>query len=207
MQDMQPNQPLGPSSPVPNPYDFITNPGQRPKRQLFGGGGSLTKRIILVVGGAVLLMIIIAIVVSFLTSGGSSNLNSLKSIVAQQQELARVAGIGADKAQDSTIRSYALTAKLSVTSQQQKLIAYLESKNVKLSKEELAAKQDKSVDEALDAATSSNRFDEAFNEELTGQLNNYATDLQEAFDSTSNQNGKTVLSDSYSSTAIILGPK
>lgn len=204
---MQPNQPVGPSSPAPNPYDFITNSPQKPRKQLFGGGGSFKSRLILIIGGAVLLMIILAIITSLLTAGSSGNTNALKTMVAQQQELARVAAIGADKSQDSTIRSRALTAKLSATTQQQKLTAYLEKRNIKLTKEELAANQDKSVDEALEAAAASNRFDEAFNEELISQLNTYAAALQDAYESAGNEESKKLLSDSFTSTAFILGLK
>ena len=204
---MQPNQPVGSPAPGSNPYEFITNPGKPPKKQLFGGGGSLTKRLIIVVGGAVALMILLAIGTSLLTSGGSGNVSALKTMVAQQQELARIAAIGAERAQDSSIRAQALTTKLSVTTQQQKLTSYLASRDVKLNEQELIIKLNKDTDKALDAAASSNRFDQAFQEELTKQLNSYAVALQDAYKSTSNEKGKAVLSESFNSTAFILGLK
>lgn len=202
---MQPSQPTMPQGPPSNPYDFITNPGQPAKKPVFGGG-SPKSRIILIGGGIILLLIIISVVGSLLSSAGQGDAKSLKNLVAQQEELARVATLGADKAQDASTRSLAYTVKLSVASQQQKLIAHLSKNNVKISKEELAAKKKQSVDTELDAATSSNRFDEAFSQVLSSELANYSRAVESLYQTTGSQTTKDILSEAYTSSSTLLSP-
>jgi hypothetical protein len=198
---MQPNQP---QPPAPNPYEFITNPGQAPKKRLFSGGNSLKTRLLIVGVGIFLALVVITILISVLSSAGRAGTDTLKSMVAQQEELARVADIGVLKAQDGTIKSLALNTKLSVMSQQKQVIAYLETKGVKLNKEELAAKKDTATDQELESAASSNRFDDTFSAELNAQLDAYLSSLKSTYDMAGNETSKKILSDSYISTATIL---
>lgn len=197
-------QPNAPSNPTPNPYDFITNPGKAPKTPLFGGN-SLGKKVVLIVGGAIAFMIIAGVALTLFGNGNQSNTAGLKSLVAEQQELARVAGIGAKKAQSGTLRGKAATTELSVVSQQQALKRYLEGQNIELSEEELAARKDASTDEALDSAVSSNRFDEVFDSTLSELLATYANNVENAYNGAGNENLKSVLNDAFKSTAALNG--
>jgi hypothetical protein len=203
---MDPNQPYIPPPKGQNPYDFITNPQKSPKRR-FSGGNSFVTRLFMVVGGGVLLIIIISVAVSLLGRSGQGNTNALKNLVAEQEELVRVASIGSGQAQDASVRARALTTELSTETQQQSLINYLEKLGIKVSKEELAAQKDSNTDSELESAASSNRFDDTFSATLTELLNKYAANLQDVYNSTSNEETKLVLSDSYSSTATLLGFK
>lgn len=198
---MNPNQPGSPA-PRSNPYEFITNPSQPGKRPSLGGN-PLLKRVMVVVGGAVILMIIVSIAISLLGSGGT-NIDALKSLTAKQQEIVRVADMGVGKAQDINTRSLALTAKLSASTQQQELLAYLEQQDVKPTKLELASEEDSDTDTALETAATSNRFDEAFNQILIELLTDYANSLSSTYEATSGENAKAVLSQSYASIATLL---
>lgn len=198
---MNPNQPGSPA-PGSNPYEFITNPSQPGKRPSLGGN-PLLKRVMVVVGGAVILMIIVSIAISLLGSGGT-NIDALKSLTAKQQEIVRVADMGVGKAQDINTRSLALTAKLSASTQQQELLAYLEQQDVKPTKLELASEEDSDTDVALETAATSNRFDEAFNQILIELLTDYANSLSSTYEATSGENAKAVLSQSYASIATLL---
>jgi hypothetical protein len=201
---MDPSKPYIPPPRGQNPYDFITNPQTPPKRR-FSGGNSFMTRLLMVVGGGVLLIIIISVAVSLLGRSSQGNVSALKNLVSEQEELVRIAGIGSKNAQDTTVRSRALTTELSTETQQQSLINYLEKLGVKVSEEELASQKNSSTDSELESAASSNRFDDEFSATLTGLLNEYATNLQEIYNSTSNEETKQVLSESYSSTATLLG--
>ncbi|MBA2278859.1 hypothetical protein H0V99_00235 [Candidatus Saccharibacteria bacterium] len=191
-------------TPGNNQYDFITNPSKPPKKPfLLLGSGSMKSRLLLIGGIAVLLMVLFVVASTILTSGSKSAAGNLKSLVAQQQELIRVADMGA-KAADSNTRSIAITAKLSVQTQQTALKSHLEKNKIVLTKEELASKKDSEVDDALKTATSNNRYDDVFNEVLNSQLTNYAEALQNAYNAAANPTSKDLLSDSFSSTTAIL---
>ncbi len=197
--------PTSPQSLPPNPYDFITNPAQPPKKTLLPGG-SLRTRLLIIVGGAVALMGIIAIITVLFTGGGKGNTAALKELVAQQRELARIADIGAQRAQDGSTRSLALVTKLSLTTQQQQLTSYLEDRGNDIKREELEAKKNPKTDQTLEAAASASRFDDALRSELETQLRAYLQSLQSVHQDISNDTGKSILARSYESTSAILGP-
>lgn len=187
-----------------NPYDFITNPGG-PAKQPRLGGGSLKTRLLVVIGGLLALMILGSVVATVLSSSGRKDTTALKNLAAQQQELIRVAELGADKAVDYKTRSLAYTAKLSVTTQQQKLLAYLSGRGITVTKEELAAKKQSSIDKDLDSAAANNRFDEVFSATLDEELQDYATAMKTIYDSITSEKTKEILSESYTSSVTLIG--
>ncbi len=202
IQAMDPMQ----QTPQQNPYDFITNPSQ-PNKTSGMGGGSFKKRIIIVAGGALILIIIASVVGTILANAGKGDIQGLKDLALQQQELIRVADLGKTKANDPEIRALAYNASLSTTTQQQKLIAYLETRGAKLEKEELALSKKASVDAELEAAATNNRFDEVFNRILNESLVAYNRDLSTAYKSAVSDESKKILENSFKSSVIILGIK
>ncbi len=200
---MNPTQPYTPPPASPNPYDFITNPAPDPKGPKLGT--SFRSRLLLVAGLGVLLLVIASILGAVLSSAGKGDVRALKDIAARQVELIRVAELGADKAQSSPIRSLAYTTKLSVTTQHQKLVAYLGSRGEKLSEAELAAHQRLSVDEELETAAANNRFDDAFSEILNEELTDYNNSMKSAYQSATSEKSKTLLAESYASSGTLLG--
>lgn len=195
--------PYSNQTPQQNPYDFILNPSQPPKKQLFGGG-SMKSRIIIVAVGLILLMIIGAIISSLIANANKGPTEQLKSIVAQQQEIIRIANSGTDSALTSTGRSFAATVKMSIQTDQKNLRDQLSTTGIGLKPEELSSKRNSKTDEALKAAADNNRYDEELIDALSKMLNTYAKDLKSAFDATKNQDTKQVLSDAYSSAVTIL---
>lgn len=200
---MNPNQP----SQSQNPYGFILNPnqGQNSPNMRGVGGNSMRSRILLVVGGMVLLLVVGSILASVLSSAGTRDNKSLTDIVAQQQELIRVAELGSDKSSDYKTRSLAYTTKLSVTTQQQKLIAYLGENSVVVSKEQLASKLQANVEKELETAANNNRFDETFAKLLDTELRNYATAMKEVYDSVGSEKTREILAESFTSSVTLLG--
>jgi len=192
--------------PQQNPYDFINNPIQPQKSPGFGANSLKTR--LLVVGGGLLILIIIATVVgSFLTNSGKGDLPGLKNLVAEQQELIRIATVGTTKAIDPSVRALAVNTSLSTTTQQQKLIAYLDTRGVKLSKIELAANKSDAIDKELETAVSNNRFDEAFSKIIGSSLQAYNSNLNQAYKAAANTKSKTILEESFNNSVILLGIK
>jgi hypothetical protein len=187
-----------------NPYDFILNPGQKPKKRLIGSGNSLKSRILLIAGLAAVLMVVIYIVMTILGNAGKGDINTLKKLASQQVELIRIADMGADKAVDIGTRSFAITAETSLLTDQKALEDYLEKQEVKLTKLELNSQKDEEIDNKLEAAISSNRYDDVFREILTDHLNDYAKDLKSAYNSTGNKTVKALLKTSYENTEALL---
>lgn len=200
---MNPNQPAG--SPQHNPYDFITNPGQPPKRS-FGSGNDLMKKVMIIVGGAVILMIVAAIVVSLLTSGSQGATQSMKDIVFEQQEIIFLSADGAKEAIDPSIKALAITSQLSVQSDQTKISSYLDKAGSGVDKKLIPTKISTETVAALENAKSSNRYDEVFEELLRSKLSDYQLSLKSAYESTGSEDAKMVLSDAYTSASNLLAP-
>lgn len=179
----------------PNPYEFITNPGQ----QKPVGGGSTKSRIIVVAVGIVLLLVIGLGVSTLLSSAGKAAEQSLKDIVAEQEEIIRISETGAKDALSVETRSFAMTVLASVQTDQQKI-----SKLVKLKPEERRAKQSSKTDEALTAAKANNRYDEVLTETLITRIGSYRTALKTAYDSTKAGKTRTTLSDTFDSASALL---
>lgn len=196
---MEPNQP----TPQPNQYDFITNAPAPPKKPLFGG--SMKSRIFLVVGALVALMIIATIVSSILSSAGQTTIRNLKSVIARQQEIIRVAELGAKDGLSVNTRNFAKTVASSLQTEQASLIDLLGKNGGKLSKAEQAAELNDNTDKILEAAKANNQYDEVLLEELQSQLRDYQTSLKTAYDSADGSNTREALSDIYDSAGILLG--
>lgn len=188
---------------APNPYDFITNPGTPPKKSMLGGG-SAKKRLFIVAIGALVFIILAMVIMSLLSAAGSGSTNALKTLVAEQEEIIRISELGTKSAQSSEARALAITTNLSVITHQKELISYLESKDTKLSKEEIAAEKDGKTDDAFQDATTNNRFDEVFTETLQRKLATYTNLLESTHKDTSNETAKNLLKTSYASASALL---
>ncbi|MFZ1324393.1 MAG: hypothetical protein WAQ57_04520 [Candidatus Saccharimonadales bacterium] len=192
--------------PQQNPYDFITNPGQPGKKPGLGGSPAKT-RLIIVIAGAVLLIVIISIVAMILSNAGKRDIPGLKSIAAEQQELIRIAELGKDRTTDATTRTLAYNTSLSTTTQQQKLIAYLDTRGTKMDKIQLGIKKDASLEAELESAAANNRFDEEFGKVLNASLLEYNDSLSKAYKSAAGPKSKAILEESFNNSVTILGLK
>ena len=186
-------------------YDFIMNNGQPvgKKPLLPGNGSSMTQRIIVVGAVVCLLFIILGIILSVATSkkGGASQ--TMIDLVSEQQELARVADFGAQKSTVGTTRSYAYIVKLSTSSDQQRLIAYLRKQHVKVNTKILNAKKNGKTDQDMAAAQSAGQFDVFFLQLLQEQVRTYQKDVKAAYDTTTQKSAKAVLADSYNGINVL----
>lgn len=181
---MQPNEPQNPG----NPYDFILGGPPAPRQ-----GRSRKKRIIITAAGGGVLLTLIMIVFSLLASSGKGSVETLVSIAQQQNEIVRIAEDGNKKARGATAQNLAITTKLSISSAQKDLLAYAKNQGIKINPDKLAETKDSKTDEQLKSAEQNNRYDETFTKVVTQQLTAYQASLRKAYNETSSQSGKSVL--------------
>jgi len=206
--------PQGASTPTETPteaqssagsYDFITNTNHRPKKASAPmRGGSLRSRILKIAGGGLVLIILVVVISRFAFGSSANNGVLLTALVAQQQEVVRIATLGVADAKDPVVINFAQTTKTVVSSQESELLSYLKSKNVKYTTAQLSAEKNTETDKILAQAVASNQYDSVFTETLKASLLTYTKDIKKNHDSASNAKSKTILADSYNSVATLL---
>lgn len=186
-----------------NPYDFITNPTNPPKRSFINGGSMRDKIIIVSVG--LLVIVLVGSLLSNLLAGSDGATDQIKRVVARQQEIVRIAEAGLETAQSPDTKAFAITTSLSVRSDQSEITALLTSNSVEMSPEELASAKNSDNDDTLESAQASSRYDEAFRAIMTSQIEDYLVRLRAAYEATSSQTAKDALEASYGSAEALLG--
>lgn len=186
-----------------NPYEFIVNPNTARKSGGLFGGDKFLQKIAILVGGAILLMVIAGTLISAFGPKQNSSA-TLSAVAAQQQEIIRVATLGAGQASSAAAKNLATNVEVSVASNQTKVIAYLASKGTKLGTKQLALDQNAKTDATLANATATSTYDTAIEQILTNQLTSYSQTLRTAYGQSKNVAAKKILSDSYSSAATLL---
>jgi len=198
----QHHQPLAPDA---NPYGFITNAPHQSKRARPNiKNGSLRSRLLLIVGGGLVLIILIIVFSNILNGSKRANSTLLTSLAAEQQEIIRIAALGSASVTDPSVGAFATTAKSSVTSDQASLIAYLKTKNVRVTNAEINIQKDTSTDKAFDNAKANNNYDAVFSAKLKSSLTTYVKDIKKNYSRASNPTSKKLLSDSYNSATQLL---
>ncbi len=203
---MNPNQqPVPQQFPAPQPsgqfnpgqYDFITSPPPAPKKSLIPKADSSKKqRIIFVVLAVLGLILIFTILYAVLTSGSKTNTQQLVTVLQKQQEIVRVAAIGAQKAGDAPAKNFAFLAKLSVTTQEQGINSYLKKNRIKTDKLINGGRNTK-TDQQLATAQDNGRFDEAFIQVMRDSLTDYQKALKTADAAISSKTVKQLTTDDY----------
>ncbi len=195
--------------PEQSPYDFIMNPNTPPQKSPLAlkvdpnsKNGFLVK-IGLIVGGVIVFMIIVSVVVNMLTSD-KTNTTDITALAQTQTEIVRVASKAtAGTATNQGVRNFAMNTSLTVSTQQQKTIALLATKHVKLNTKKLALKKDETVDTQLIAASSSSTFDSVFAQIMQKQLNSYTDDLQTYYKNATSTEIKQLLQQDYNQTQLL----
>lgn len=202
--------PAPPPAPLPNgksnEYDFILNSTSSPKGGFSSklGGSSTAQRLILVVGGAVVMLLIVIVLFSVVFKGGGGTAAQLMDLAEQQNEIARVADIGVNKATSSATKNFAHTTKLSLLSDQQQTLALLKKIGRKVNVKLLGSKNNPVTDQQLDDATANNEFDTTFTKIITDELTSYRSSVQADYKSATGTNEKQLLQDSFNSVSILI---
>ena len=204
----QPGQQTGniPQAPVPppNPYGFIMETPRKPKRSLLPNNNSMKSRLIFAVGGLLILIVAASIFSSVLSRGKQSTTLGLTKLAAEQQEIIRVTDLGIKGATDPSVVAYAETTKLTVLSQQVKLVSYLASHKIKMTPKLLATQVNPRTDAALTAAKAANHYDSHLTETLQSLLTIYANNLKVNYNNAAGPKSKTLLANSYTNIALLL---
>lgn len=190
--------------PVSNPYEFLNAP--LPTNA--GSSGDKKKRIIIVaVVGSIILMLI-AIILSLALGSGPSNKTELLSLAKQQNELIRIAELGAQKSHESQAKNLAIITKLTLTTDQQPLINALKAQKLTITPQDLSSGKNTKTDEALTAAEQANRFDEVFITTMQQQLTTYQKSLKQAYDNpATGKKLKATLDSQYRNASLIINVK
>lgn len=216
-QPLPPSQPAGPQATPPsgdfnaNQYDFIMNPGQKPKRSLLPGGKQ--KWIILAAGGLIVVMVVMILgTLLFGGGGGNSSSDQLLKVVKQQREIIRVSENGMNKAGGTEAKKLAGTTKLVVTTDNADLLSYLQRQKVKVDSKQLASTpSEKSAqaktDNELETAELNGRFDEVFLRIMTSLLEEYQKALASAHNTSENKNTKELLTKQSDNVPLLLDKK
>jgi len=202
---MEPNPappPITPQKPI-NPYDFLEDK-PKPKKPLLPipSGNSKTQRLIVAGVGAVFLIVLGMIVMAILNAPGQAATKDLVLAAQQQNELIRVAGIGAKDATSPDTRNLAVNTRATLASDQPKLQAIV-SKSKKVDAKLLALGKDSRTDATLTAAKQSNRFNEVFAELLKKELVEYSATLKRVHDNSNSKANKQVLAEQYANVKLL----
>jgi hypothetical protein len=185
-----------------NPYDFIVNPNAVKARTGFGGGGSFIKRIVLLAVGVVALFVIGGILISSLAPKGS--VPGLISIAERQQEIIRVSTAATQLATTQDGQNLVNNVEVSVTTSQQRLLAYLAAHGVKVGTGTLGSDYSSQTNATLANAAAANDYDLAVAQNLSLQLQAYKALLQSTFKLASNKQTQLLLQSDYNGANLLL---
>ena len=198
---MSSNQPDGSEPPKTGPeqYDFIVNSDKQnqSKRLINVNNSSLKSRLLIAGGGGLLLIIVFWIFLAILSNSSRSSTAPLISIAQQQNELARISLEAYQNASAQPTKNFAITANLSLLSEQQTLLAYLHSLGSIPSSTVLQASLSTKTDADLKAALISGTYDQTYISIAQFELSSYEHALQQAFANTKNLQEKQMLSTVY----------
>lgn len=192
----------GPSQPTNN-YDFIMNP-QKPQKGFFGGvkGDPFITKILLIVGGAVVLMIVLALVVNIFF-GGKTSTESIVALAQSEQEIVRLSEMGSTATGQQT-KNASINTLVSVKSHQQQWVAFLADHGREIKKDELELKKDASTDSKLENAKQASAFDTTYTALMRSQLELYSAALKGAYDGSSNEQERELLSKHFNDVQLLL---
>jgi hypothetical protein len=192
---------MQPQNPDPQ-FDFMLKNSPQPKRSLALPSMSRPVKIAAFAILGILLLIITSSVLSGRKDGGTQ---SIISAAAREQEILRVTQLAQTQQtlRDPGTTALAATVTSTLTSQKAQLTAYLAQNHTKLSKLQLAADTDKTVDAQIQDASQNNQLDSAYKNYLKQALAKYQAELQTAYKS-AGPKGKLILKDAFDSNDTLL---
>lgn len=203
---MQLNQPIPPTDAGgSNPYDFILNGNQKPKKSLvpLPTGNSRKQRTILIAGGGAALLVVIVIVFILISSIGSGTYKPLVAIAQDQTEIITISSDGQDNARGTTAQNYAATVNASLTTGQQQTVKYLAGKRQKVDSKTLALGHSAQTEAALKSAQTAGRYDDEVIKTLNKELADYKVAVSKAFSQAKNASEKKLLQQLYDQIQIL----
>jgi len=193
---MDPNNQY-PGSPQGNPYEFILNPQQQPKKNI---GGKFGNRFILtlslIIGGTFILMIIVAVLLNALAPAKISK-EDLISLAQTQNEIHRVSAQATSSATQQVTKNLATTIEYTMVTQRKQTIDVLAKNKVEVGAKELSLKQNATTDQKFATAKATSTFDQTFTEIIQDELTGYANTLKDLSSKSASQSERDRMSDYY----------
>lgn len=191
--------PSAPQTPLPpSQYDFITNPAKPPRRSLFSFGKGDKTGLLVIIGGLTLFLLLL--MVGTMIFGGDTDREILLKVARKQSEVIAVADSGKDDLGTTQAQNFGLATKLSVTSEQQSILALVSKPKAKDYKASVNAE----VKNQLEVAQRNGRLDEAFIIALKKELTEYQKELKTANATVKGKKSKALLSQDFESVGILL---
>ncbi len=180
----------------PGQYDFITNPQKPPRRGLLGGGKN--SLLALIAGGLGLLTLLV--IIASLIFGGSDNKDVLLEVARKQNQIIEISKIGTDEGGSAETRALGEAVGLSLTSEQQAVLA----KVGKVKSKDYAMAPSSEDLKTLETAQQNGRFDEVFANIIKQELTEYQQVLRSANNQVSGQSTKDVLAKNFEDAGLLL---
>lgn len=182
-----------PEDPNQNPYDFIMNPAKPPRPAFTLPGDSMVQRVVMAVAGLIVFIVLAGMASSFLNKANNTQRQKLISLAQTQSEIARVADEASEKISDKNLLYKASTVRVTMQSSQQEVVSALAKRGKKI-KDKVLNVQNPANDAVLSEGEQNGRYDEAYTQLLTKQLNSYQAQLQGVYDTGSPSEKNIVLS-------------
>jgi hypothetical protein len=191
---MPPNQnqfpaPQNSGDPEHDPYAFFMEPQKPSKGSLFGGGSNK----LFIIAGAVVALLVIVVVIVMASSANKGKTDELLAVVQAQQEVIRVATDGTKNAHSTTLKNFANTTAVSLSSDQHQLLALMLKQGRKVSPKELDLGKNSQTDKALSTAQAANTYDTTFATTMDAEIEDYQNKLDAAQKVASSSAGITLL--------------
>lgn len=191
--------------PQQNPYSFIM---QDQQRYSAGGPASKLKRLLVLV--MILVVLGVAVIVGLYALGAGSRKMSaqIQELYAYQNDLIRLSELGEENARTTEATSLAITARLTILSNQRNLSSITSKKGINTEEKTLEAKYDfkeKTIDGELDSAAKNNRYDEAFKEIYFERLTSYQKLLKSIYNGTSSKKDKAIYEKLFNDASTLIG--
>ena len=204
---MQPNAPYPQNTPgqapPSNDYAFITNPGTPSYKKPLPGSGSPITRALIVLGGLLVLIIIFIALKGVLSSGSSGPLYI--GVAQDQQAMIHITdNASMEPSLSGPNKNFAITADLSLISDQSKTVSYIQASGIKLDGKNINLKVSLPLDTQLTNAAAASNYNAVFDQIMQTKLNNYDQALQQAFDKTPGPKGRALLKSENSNVQLLL---
>lgn len=149
--------------------------------------------------GAIVLIILISTLLGNNTSAGG-----LITIAQEQNELIRVSTEATGNASLQGTQNLIANIELSITTEQQDLLAYLKSIGKEPSQSTLALTKNSATDSALTTAQTNGNYDSTFMTIIRGELRAYSIALKQTFASTTNTAQRQLINNDYKAANILI---
>ncbi len=188
-----------PQQPPQDPYHFILNPEQPKRASSFGKPAGL-----LFIIGAVAVVVVLAVVILSIARGSSGSSKPYLAVAQDQAEIGRVAGLDQDQVKEDSVKNFAATTKLTMSTDSTTFATYMGRHGVKISSKQLTAGTNSATDAQLTSAISSNTLDVTLRSVLQNELKHYQADLAKAYQTSTSSSTRAVLKQLNANAQLLL---